>query len=67
MSDQWLSNAYLVADEPGGHAVIVRWPPTSYPVAESERGITVHPILNFAVEILGRIERRKAVSSSTRA
>jgi hydroxyacylglutathione hydrolase len=23
MSDQWLSNAYLVADEPGGHGVIV--------------------------------------------
>jgi len=23
MSDQWLSNAYLVADEPGGHAVVI--------------------------------------------
>jgi len=23
MSDQWLSNAYLVADEPGGHAVLI--------------------------------------------
>ena len=23
MSDQWLSNTYLVADEPGGHAVMI--------------------------------------------
>jgi glyoxylase-like metal-dependent hydrolase (beta-lactamase superfamily II) len=35
MHDQWLSNTYLVADEPGGHAVMI------------DAGGPVHPLLEF--------------------
>ena len=35
MNDQWLSNTYLVADEPGGHAVMI------------DAGGPVAPLLEF--------------------
>src|SRR4051812_50203849 len=35
MHDQWLSNAYLVADEPGGHGVIIDSGGPSAPLLEA--------------------------------
>jgi hydroxyacylglutathione hydrolase len=35
MHDQWLSNAYLVADEPGGHAVVIDSGGPSEPLLEA--------------------------------
>ena len=47
MSPQWLSNAYLVADEPGGHAVIVDSgaPPEPLLDAIERHGVTVDKLL----------------------
>jgi hydroxyacylglutathione hydrolase len=47
MSDQWLSNAYLVADEPGGHAVIIDSGAPTEPILEAveRHGVTVDKLL----------------------
>jgi glyoxylase-like metal-dependent hydrolase (beta-lactamase superfamily II) len=47
MSDQWLSNAYLVADEPGGHAVIIDSgaPPEPLIEAIERHDVTVDKLL----------------------
>jgi glyoxylase-like metal-dependent hydrolase (beta-lactamase superfamily II) len=47
MSDEWLSNAYLVADEPGGRGVIIDSGGPSGPLLEAieREGITVEHLL----------------------
>ena len=47
MSNQWLSNAYLVADEPGGHAVIIDSgaPPEPLIEAIEKNDLTVEKLL----------------------
>jgi glyoxylase-like metal-dependent hydrolase (beta-lactamase superfamily II) len=47
MSDQWLSNAYLVADEPGGRAVIIDSgaPPEPLIEAIDRHGVTPEKLL----------------------
>ncbi|MFL5886244.1 MAG: MBL fold metallo-hydrolase [Thermoleophilaceae bacterium] len=47
MSDQWLSNAYLVADEPGGRAVIIDSgaPPEPLIEAIERHGVTPEKLL----------------------
>ena len=47
MSDEWLSNAYLVADEPGGHGVVIDSGGPSGPLVEAiERNdLTVEHLL----------------------
>jgi glyoxylase-like metal-dependent hydrolase (beta-lactamase superfamily II) len=47
MSDEWLSNAYLVADEPGGRGVIIDSGGPSGPLLETieREGITVEHLL----------------------
>src|SRR5688572_4066080 len=47
MSDEWLSNAYLVADEPGGRGVIIDSGGPSGPLLEAieRHGVTVEHLL----------------------
>ncbi len=47
MHDDWLSNSYLVADEPGGHGVIIDSGAPSAPLLEKveEHGLTVSHLL----------------------
>jgi glyoxylase-like metal-dependent hydrolase (beta-lactamase superfamily II) len=47
MHDDWLSNAYLVGDEPGGHGVIIDSGGPSGPLLEkvSEHGLTISHLL----------------------
>ena len=47
MSDEWLSNAYLVADEPGGHGVVIDSGGPSAPLLEAieRHGLTVEHLL----------------------
>ncbi len=47
MSDEWLSNAYLVADEPGGHGVVIDSGGPSGPLLEAieRHGLTVEHLL----------------------
>ncbi len=47
MSDEWLSNAYLVADEPGGHGVVIDSGGPSGPLLEAieRHALTVEHLL----------------------
>jgi hydroxyacylglutathione hydrolase len=47
MSDQWLSNAYLVADEPGGRGVLIDSGGPTEPLVEAieRHGVTVERLL----------------------
>ncbi len=47
MSDEWLSNAYLVADEPGGHGVVIDSGGPSGPLLEAieKHQVTVEHLL----------------------
>ena len=47
MQDEWLSNAYLVADEPGGHGVIIDSGGPSKPLLEAieQHSLTVEHLL----------------------
>jgi hydroxyacylglutathione hydrolase len=47
MSDEWLSNAYLVADEPGGRGVLIDGGAPSEPLLEAveRHGVTVEHLL----------------------
>src|SRR5918999_575086 len=47
MSDEWLSNAYLVADEPGGRGVVIDSGGPSAPLVEAveRHGLTVEHLL----------------------
>src|SRR3954469_5811871 len=47
MSDQWLSNAYLVADEDGGHGVLIDSGAPAEPLLEAieRHGVTVRHLL----------------------
>src|SRR5918999_6091305 len=47
MSDEWLSNAYLVADEPGGRGVVIDSGGPSAPLLEAieRHGLTVEHLL----------------------
>ena len=47
MSDEWLSNAYLVADEPGGHGVVIDSGGPSGPLLDAieRHGVTVEHLL----------------------